>query len=134
MSGPSGEPDDPAPGQAQEGTEGLGTKATRGYLWANVGLLSRFGAALVLASLLARELDQVEYSVMVALTVVMLYTDTALDLGMGAALIYEQEGGRSRRVNIAFTANIAFAVLLGIWPRSAAAPLIAGAVQSRGTT
>ncbi|MCZ7629455.1 MAG: oligosaccharide flippase family protein [Microthrixaceae bacterium] len=104
--------------------EGLGTKATRGYLWANVGILSRFGVALVLASLLARELDKVEYSVMVAVTVVTLYTDTALDLGMGAALIYEQEDGRSRRVDIAFTANIAFAVLLGI-ASVAAAPVIA---------
>lgn len=111
-------------GQPQE-TEGLGTKATRGYLWANVGLLSRFGAALVLASLLARELDPVEYSVMVALTVVMLYADTALDVGMGAALIYEQEGGHSRRVDIAFTANIAFAVLLG-FVAVGLAPLIAG--------
>lgn len=120
---PSGEPGDPAPGQPQE-TKGLGTRATRGYLWANVGLLSRFGAALVLASVLARQLDQVEYSVMVALTVVMLYTDTALDVGMGAALIYEQEEGHSRRVDIAFTANIAFAVLLGILAVGAA-PLIA---------
>jgi O-antigen/teichoic acid export membrane protein len=117
--------DEPDPkGQPRE-TEGLGTKATRGYLWANVGLLSRFGAALVLASLLARELDQVEYSVMVALTVVMLYTDTALDVGMGAALIYEQEDGRSRRVNIAFTANITLAVLLGV-AAVVAAPFIAG--------
>lgn len=119
-----GEPGDPAPGHPQE-TQGLGTRATRGYLWANVGILSRFGAALVLASVLARQLDPVEYSVMVALTVVMLYTDTALDLGMGAALIYEQEAGHSRRVDIAFTANISFAVLLGV-AVTAAAPLIAG--------
>lgn len=119
-----GEPGDPASARPPE-TEGLGTRATRGYLWANVGILSRFGAALVLASLLARELDPVEYSVMVAFTVVMLYSDTALDLGMGAALIYEQEAGHSRRVDIAFTANIAFVVVLGV-AVTAAAPLIAG--------
>lgn len=119
-----GDSDDHAPA-AQQADAGLGTKATRGYLWANVGLLSRFGAALVLASLLARALTKEEYSVMVALTVVMLYSDTALDLGMGAALIYEQEKGRSRRVDIAFTANVAFAVLLGILAVGAA-PLIAG--------
>lgn len=102
------------PGSPDTSAEpGLGTTATRGYLWANLGLLSRFGVALVLASVLARALDPVEYSVMVALTVVMLYADTALDLGMGAALIYEQEEGRSRRVDIANTANIAFAFLLG---------------------
>lgn len=62
---------------------------------------------------------------MVALTVVMLYTDTALDLGMGASLIYEQESGQSRRVHIAFTANSAFGVLLGILA-VALSPVIAG--------
>lgn len=119
---------DPAEGPSQDTgapvAEDLGTKATRGFLWANVGILSRFGVALVLASLLARDLSPVEYSVMVAITVVTLYTDTALDLGMGAALIYEQEAGRSRRVNIAFTANVAFALLLGV-ASVGAAPLIA---------
>jgi PST family polysaccharide transporter len=96
------------------GEKGLGTTATRGFLWANVGLLSRFGVALLLASFLARSLTKDEYSAMVALTVVMLYADTALDLGMGAALVYEQEEGQSRRVDVAFTANVAFSVVLGI--------------------
>lgn len=105
--------------------QSLGTQATRGYLWANLGLLSRFGVALVLASVLARALSSEEYSVMVALTVVMLYTDTALDLGMGASLIYEQEVGQGRRVQIAFSANAAFAVVLGV-VAVAAAPLLAG--------
>lgn len=104
--GPEGSPPG-APGQK------LGTTATRGFLWANVGIMSRFGAALVLASLLARQLTPAEYSAMVALTVVMLYSDTALDLGMGAALVYEQEEGLTRRVHVAFTANVAFALVLG---------------------
>ena len=106
------------------GGEGLGTTATRGFLWANVGLLSRFGVALVLASLLARQLTPDEYSAMVALTVVMLYADTALDLGMGASLVYEQEEGQSRRVDVAFTANVAFSAVLGLIV-FLAAPLIA---------
>ena len=94
--------------------EDLGTAATRGYLWANVGLLSRFGVAFVLASVLARSLSKSDYDAMVALTVVMLYADTTLDLGMGASLIYEQETGRSRRVNVAFTANVALALVLAV--------------------
>ncbi len=101
-------PDDPVD------TANLGTTATRGYLWANLGILSRFGAALVLAAVLARELTPVEYSVMVALTVVMLYADTALDLGMGASLIYEQGTGHDRRVHIAFTANVGFSIVLAV--------------------
>ena len=94
--------------------EDLGTAATRGYLWAYLGLLSRFGVAFVLASVLARSLSKSDYDAMVALTVVMLYADTTLDLGMGASLIYEQETGRSRRVNVAFTANVALALVLAV--------------------
>jgi lipopolysaccharide exporter len=112
------------PGEQGSGGESLGTSATRGFLWANVGLLSRFGVALVLASLLARQLTPDEYSAMVALTVVMLYADTALDLGMGASLVYEQEDGQSRRVDVAFTANVAFSAVLGLLV-FLAAPLIA---------
>ncbi len=96
-----------------EPEDSLGTTATRGFLWANLGLLSRFGTALVLASVLARQLTPAEYSAMVALTVVMLYADTALDLGMGAALVYEQGDGQDRRVDVAFSANVAFSLLLG---------------------
>ena len=107
-----------------EGGQSLGTSATRGFLWANVGLLSRFGVALVLASVLARQLSTDEYSAMVAMTVVMLYADTALDLGMGASLVYEQERGQSRRVDVAFTANVAFSAVLGV-VMFFAAPLIA---------
>ena len=102
-----------SPGQ-RVSREDLGTAATRGYLWANVGLLSRFGVAFVLASVLARSLSKSDYDAMVALTVVMLYADTTLDLGMGASLIYEQETGRSRRVNVAFTANVALALVLAV--------------------
>ncbi|MCP4435646.1 MAG: oligosaccharide flippase family protein [Actinomycetia bacterium] len=104
--------------------QSLGTTATRGFLWANVGLLSRFGAALVLASLLVRQLSDGDYAAMVALTVVMLYADTALDLGMGAALVYEQEEGQTRRVDVAFSANVAFSLVLAALA-VLAAPLIA---------
>ncbi len=83
------------------------------------------GAALLLASVLARQLTTAEYSAMVALTIVMLYADTALDLGMGAALVYEQEEGRSRRVNVAFTANVSFSIVLAVIA-VAIAPLVAG--------
>jgi len=44
--------------------------------------------------------------------IVTFYFDNALDLGMGAALVYEQEKGISRRVQVAFTANVALASVL----------------------
>jgi lipopolysaccharide exporter len=93
----------------------LGTTASRGFLWANVGVLTRYASALVLAAALARVLDPTDYAVMVTLMVVTYYFDNALDLGMGAALVYEQEQGIGRRVEVAFTANVGLtAVLAGV--------------------
>ena len=47
---------------------------------------------------------------MVTLMMIVFYFDNALDLGMGAALVYEQEEGISKRVQVAFTANFLLAV------------------------
>jgi PST family polysaccharide transporter len=99
-------------GDAGDKEQSLGTSATRGFLWANLGIFTRYGAALILAALLARSLDSAEYSAMAIMTVVLLYFDTALDLGMGAALVYEQESGITKRVRVAFSANVAFAMIL----------------------
>ncbi len=86
--------------------QSVGTAASRGFLWANVGVFTRYVSALVLAAVLARVLTPTEYAVMVTLMVVTYYFDNALDMGMGAALVYEQETGISRRVQVAFTATI----------------------------
>lgn len=119
--GADGVADEPADG----GGQSLGTTAARGFLWANLGIFTRYAFALVLAGLLARKLTAEQYSVMVALTVIMMYTDTALDLGMGAALVYEQEKGITRRVKVAFTANVALAICLAALT-VLIAPVIAG--------
>lgn len=93
----------------EQADQSVGTAAGRGFLWANVGVLTRYASALVLAALLARHLDTVDYKVMVTLMIFTFYFDNALDLGMGAALIYEQEEGVSERVEVAFTANVLLA-------------------------
>lgn len=90
----------------------LGTTASRGFLWANVGVATRYVSALLLAALLARMLDPTAYAVMVTLMVVTYYLDNALDLGMGAALVYEQERGITDRVRVAFTTNVGVATVL----------------------
>ena len=90
----------------------VGTSASRGFLWANVGVLTRYASALVLAAVLARVLDPTEYAVMVTLMVVTFYFDNALDLGMGAALVYEQEKGITHRVQVAFTTTLGITVVL----------------------
>lgn len=108
---------------AGDGTS-LGTTATRGFLWANLGIITRYFAALFLAGLLARSLSSSEYRVMVALTTMMLYLDTAMDLGMGAALVFEQERGITQRVRVAFTANVMLSIVLAA-AAVALAPVIA---------
>jgi PST family polysaccharide transporter len=92
--------------------ESVGTAASRGFLWANVGVVTRYVSALVMAAVLARVLGITEYAVMVTLMVVTYYFDNALDMGMGAALVYEQEEGITPRVQVAFTATLGITVVL----------------------
>ncbi len=75
-------------------------------------MFTRYASALVLAAVLARVLDPTEYAVMVTLMVVTFYFDNALDLGMGAALVYEQEKGITHRVQVAFTTTLGITVVL----------------------
>ena len=105
--------------------QSVGTAASRGFLWANVGVFTRYASALVLAALLARVLTTTEYAVMVTLMVVTYYFDNALDMGMGAALVYEQETGITERVQVAFTATLGITVVLSS-VAFLGAPVIAG--------
>jgi PST family polysaccharide transporter len=93
--------------------QSLGTTASRGFLWANVGIVTRYVTALVMAAILARVLPVEDYAVMVTLLLLSFYFDNALDLGMGAALVYEQEEGVTHRVQVAFTANVGLGFVLG---------------------
>ena len=101
-------------GERRPGGDGqsLGTKASRGFLWANVGIFTRYVSALVLAAVLARVLPTADYAAMVTLMLITFYFDNALDLGMGAALVYEQEEGVTERVQVAFTANLGLGAVL----------------------
>jgi lipopolysaccharide exporter len=96
----------------QDATPSVGTTASRGFVWANVGVFTRYVSALVLAAALARVLSPTDYAVMVTLMVVTYYFDNALDLGMGAALVYEQEQGITNRVQVAFTVNVGVTAFL----------------------
>lgn len=119
--------------QQDQPGQSVGTAASRGFLWANVGVATRYLSALVLAALLARLLDSTEYAVMVTLMVVTYYFDNALDMGMGAALVYEQETGITRRVQVAFTATLGMTVVLASLAL-VVAPLIADYFQLPGYT
>ena len=82
----------------------LGRKAAGGFVWALVGFLLIQIGSFATYSIAARILDQGLGVVGTALTLVF-WIDVLLDLGMGAAVIYEQEAGRSERVDVAFTVN-----------------------------
>ena len=113
MGGPDPLPSDAGTAGADD-EQSLGTKASRGFLWANLGILTRYVTALILAAVLARVLDPVDYAVMVTLMLITFYFDHALDRGMGAALVYEQEDGVTERVQVAFTANLGLGVVLAV--------------------
>lgn len=99
-----------SPSDEQE--QSVATTASRGFMWANVGVFTRYASALVMAAALARVLDTTDYAVMVTLMVVTYYFDSSLDMGMGAALVYEQEKGITERVQVAFTVNFGVTAVL----------------------
>jgi lipopolysaccharide exporter len=124
------------PGSREPSSEtgpSLGTTASRGFLWANVGIVTRYATALVLAAVLARVLPAEDYAVMVTLMLLTFYLDNALDLGVGAALVYEQEEGITDRVQVAFTANVALGGVLAVGA-VLAAPVVGGFFQQEAFT
>lgn len=97
---------------ARDGSD-LAQKAAGGFIWALAGVvLLQIGsfATYVIAS---RYLGPGDIGVVGKLLTVVFWVDVLLDLGMGAALIYEQEEGQSRRVDIAFTVNSFVALVVG---------------------
>jgi PST family polysaccharide transporter len=86
----------------------------RGALWSNLSFLgTRVITALYLA-VLARLLVPSEFGVFAAVLVFVAVVELTSDLGMKATVIYEQEEGFSRRVETAFTLNVAVAVVLSL--------------------
>ena len=102
----------------------LTTRAVRSFLWSALSFGSTklivFGITLVLTRLLA----PADFGLVAAGLTLIAFLEIALDLGVGAAVVYEQEHGISDRVRTAYTLNLVLAAalaLLGI----IAAPAIA---------
>ena len=109
--------------------DGFGRRSARGFLWGTVAWTGNRVAILGLTLLLARLLAPEDFGVVTAALTVIAILDAALDLGVGAAVIAEQESGITRRTRTAFSVTLAIAGLvcvLGI----AGAPLMAGAFQA----
>jgi lipopolysaccharide exporter len=88
-------------------SRGLTARAVKSFGWATVS----YGGSkvIVFAStiVLARILTPRDFGVVAAASALLIFFDVALDLGVGAALVYEQEQGITNRVQTAFTINAA---------------------------
>jgi len=93
------------------------------FFWSAVSFGATKLLVFVVTLVMARLLVPEDFGVVSVGLSIVAFLEVALDLGVGSALIYEQEKGITRRVQIAFTLNVGIAVactLIGI----AAAPQI----------
>jgi PST family polysaccharide transporter len=115
------------------GADGTGLRrgAVRGFLVSALAFAGNrilvFASTLVLARLLVPE----DFGIVAAGMTLILYLEIGLDLGVGAALVYEQETGISERAQTAFTLSVLTSLLftaVGWW----SAPAIASFFQVSG--
>ena len=108
----------------------VGRRSVRGFLWTMLAWGCNRLAILALTLLLARLLAPHDFGVVTAALTVIAMLDAALDLGVGAAVIADQEQGISARARTAFTVNLGVAVLIAA-VGAACSPLIAALFHAR---
>jgi PST family polysaccharide transporter len=109
----------------QQATGGsLGPSVGSGVAWSVFTFAITKGLALLSLLVLTRLLAPSQFGLVAAVTVVLSLIELTTDLGMGQAIIYEQEKGTTERVDVAFTINIAFTGIMTVIT-ALAAPLIA---------
>lgn len=84
----------------------LGTRAVRSFLWAGVSFGSNKLVLFVATLVLARLIAPAEFGVVAAGLTLIALLEIGLDLGVGAALVYEQQQGISHRVRVAYSLNL----------------------------
>ncbi len=103
---------------------GLGRSVKSGIVWSILTFAVTKGLALVSLLVLTRLLDPSQFGLVAAVSAVLSLIELTTDLGMGQAIIYEQEQGTGKRIDVAFTINIALTSVLTV-ACFLAAPLIA---------
>lgn len=129
-SSPQGLP--PQPGDEPDSPRTLTGRAVRSFLWSALSFGSSKFIAFAVTLALARLLAPDEFGVVAAGLTLIAFLEIALDLGVGAAVVYEQEHGVTDRVRTAYTLNLVIAVglaALGVL----AAPAIASFFQAPGS-
>ncbi|SHN44204.1 polysaccharide transporter, PST family [Cryptosporangium aurantiacum] len=84
----------------------LAGAATRGFLWTTLAWGGNRLVVLALTALLARLLVPEDFGLVTAGLTIITFFDAALDLGVGYALVYEQERGINARVRLAAGLNL----------------------------
>lgn len=94
-------------------------------IWTTVAFLA--GRVVTFAALLVvtRKVSPGEFGIVAAILAYLAILELISDLGMRATVVYEQDEGITRRVDVAFTLNVVFAVLLML-AGVLLAPLVAG--------
>ena len=93
-------------GPGQPAGRPLTTRALHSFLWAALSFGSSRLVVFIMTLLLARLLAPEDFGVVAAGLTIIAFLEIALDLGVGAAVVYEQEQGVSHRVRTASTLNL----------------------------
>jgi PST family polysaccharide transporter len=115
---------------ATSGASGVARRALRSFGWATTSFAVSRGLTLLSTLVLARLLSPHDFGVMGVGLAFVAFAEVALDLGVAAALIYEQGHGVDTRVRTAFTLNLVVALACTVIA-VLAAPLLA---RATGTT
>lgn len=102
----------------------VGRSSVRGFLWTTLAWGTNRIVILGLTLVLARLLVPADFGLVTAALTVVAMLDAALDLGVGAAVVAEQQHGVTDRVRAAFTLNVVLSALIAA-AGAAASPLIA---------
>ena len=109
--------------------QSLSTRAVRSFLWAGLSFGSSKLIVFVVTLVLARLLAPADFGVVAVGLTLIAFLEIALDLGVGAAVVQEQEQGITERVRTAYTLNLALACALAL-SGVLAAPWIATAFRA----
>ena len=91
-----------------------GHKMRGGLMWSMVGYgVSRL-STLITTIILARILVPAQFGLVAAVLVFLALIELGSDLGMNATVVYEQERQDHSRLNVAFTMNLIFSIMLAV--------------------
>jgi lipopolysaccharide exporter len=94
--------------------ESLTSRAVTSFAWSAVSFGGGKLVVFISTVVLARLLTPGDFGIVAAAMALLLFFDVVLDLGLGAALVYEQESGVSDRAQTAFTLSLIMSFSLAV--------------------